>query len=78
MIGKNLIYFFIAFVCGLAALTFGLVYYGIHIAQRFMIDSGLDVTPGIEPVTILVGLLFTGLTIGINILVVMRLLNKQA
>lgn len=78
MIGKNLIYFFIAFVSGLAVLTFGLVYYGIHISQRFMIDSGLDVTPGIEPITILVGLVFTGLTIGINILVVMRLLNKQA
>ncbi|EAY30266.1 ABC transporter permease family protein [Microscilla marina] len=78
MIGKNLIYFFIAFVCGLSVLTFGLVYYGIQLTQRFMIDSGLEVTPGIEPITILVGLAFTGLTIGINILVVMRLLSKQA
>ena len=78
MIGKNLIYFFLAFVTSLAALTFGLLYYGINITQKFMIDSGLDISKGIEPITILVGLAFTGLTIGINILVVMRLLNKQA
>lgn len=78
MIAKNLIYFFLAFVISLAALTFGLLYYGISITQKFMIDSGLDISKGIEPVTVLVGLVFTGLTIGINILVVMRLLNKQA
>ncbi len=78
MIGRNLISYFLVFVAILVVITSGLLYYGISITQKFMIDSGLEVSRGIEPVAILVGLVFVGLTVGANVLVVMRMLNKQA
>ncbi|OJJ16145.1 hypothetical protein BKI52_35860 [marine bacterium AO1-C] len=78
MIGRNLISYFLVFVAILVAITSGLLYYGISVTQKFMIDSGLEVSKGIEPVAILVGLVFVGFTVGVNILVVMRMLNKQA
>ena len=78
MIGRNLISYFLVFVAILVVITSGLLYYGISITQKFMIDSGLEVSPGIEPIAILVGLVFVGLTVGVNILVVMRMLKKYA
>lgn len=78
MIGRNLISYFLVFVAILVVITSGLLYYGISVTQKFMIDSGLEVSPGIEPIAILVGLVFVGLTVGVNILVVMRMLKKYA
>lgn len=78
MIARNLISYFLVFVAILVAITSGLLYYGISVTQKFMIDSGLEVTQGVEPLAILVGLVFTGLTVGVNILVVMRMLNRYA
>ena len=77
-ITRFLIIHFSTFIAILLFLTSILLYFAVSRIQQFLLDSGLNITTGIHPSVWLIALLFTGLTLLINLFSVFRSIKKYA
>lgn len=77
-ITRFLMLHFSTFILILLFLTSILLYLAVSTIQQFLLDNGLNIAKGIHPLVWLIALIFTGLTLLMNLFSVFRSIKKYA
>ena len=77
-ITRFLIVHFSTFILILLFVTSILLYFAVARIQEFLLDNGLNIATGIHPAVWLIAVLFTGLTLLMNLFSVFRSIKKYA
>lgn len=77
VLARFLVGYFAIFLAIISILAALLLYFAVTYSQAFLQDQGLEVYNGVSLQVILIGLLFVGLILMVNILSVIRLLKKH-